>query len=166
MPQRKVRTDEHDDAAMHFMGADELAQLAIDDSSDCLAMWASVGHEHHPGSIDGDSGASGRDRGGDTRAEGVHSAARPSDHHDASAEADDAHAFHSGPANATLTAWDQSLRSVPIELHVRKGQRLQVFFFEGRVGEGRLVRLLCCRPSVCACVDGTDDMHACLCASV
>ena len=35
--------------------------------------------------------------------------------------------FHSGPSNSKLVAWDQSLRVMPIELRVRKGERLKLF---------------------------------------
>ena len=68
MPQRHKdkHTDENDEAARHFMGADELAHLAVDDSSDCLAMWASVEHctDEHPDGDDIDIGAGAPDPAG------------------------------------------------------------------------------------------------------
>mmetsp|Transcript_19921 Transcript_19921/g.51200 ORF Transcript_19921/g.51200 Transcript_19921/m.51200 type:complete len:132 (+) Transcript_19921:170-565(+) len=37
-----------------------------------------------------------------------------------------ANTFDSGPANADLIAWDQSVRSLPVHCHVRAGQELHV----------------------------------------
>ena len=41
-------------------------------------------------------------------------------------DADAGNDFHSGPANPKLVAWDQSQRSMPIEMRVRAGDRLSL----------------------------------------